>query len=233
MGSFLANDEFFAERSVGGRPFTEREVRSLEDVLWLARLFQSWRLDSRTTVGLGGSALFGPNATGEDARTEIYGVDLSVVWNDGRGGRQAKEVVWQSEVMFREYDAAGFVDEGDPAVTGDETAFGEDELHDWGFYSQVMYRFAPSWRSGLRVEHAKGTGPSFDPDAVALVPPGSDPFRDDRTRISPLLQWQATHFSRVRLQYNYDDADHLGGKDAHSVWLGFEVALGDHAAHKF
>ena len=36
-----------------------------------------------------------------------------------------------------------------------------------------------------------------------------DPFRDDRYRISPLVSWQPTPFSRIRLQYNYDRAKHL------------------------
>lgn len=49
-----------------------------------------------------------------------------------------------------------------------------------------------------------------------------------------------TEFSRIRLQYNYDHALHLEfdglgsrGKDAHSVWLGFEVLIGSHPAHRY
>jgi hypothetical protein len=233
MASFLANDEFFAERAIGGRPFSEREVRSLADMVYLLRLFQSWQLDDSTTLAFGGSALFGPNATGNGARTDIYGVDLTLTWNDGQGGRQAKDLVWQSEIVYRNYEAAAFVDEGDPDVSGDETAVGAEDLRDWGFYTQLAYRFVPSWRVGLRFEHATGEGSNWDSGTASLVGRGADPFRDDRYRISPLLQWQATHFSRIRLQYNYDEADHLEEGSAHSVWLGFEVALGDHAAHKF
>ena len=46
-----------------------------------------------------------------------------------------------------------------------------------------------------------------------------------RLRISPLLQYQLSPFTRMRLQYDYDDSDHLSST-AHSVWLGFEVLLG-------
>ena len=60
----------------------------------------------------------------------------------------------------------------------------------------------------------------------------NDPLRDNRTRISPLLIRQLSEFSRLRLQYNYDKADHVGRAE-HSIWLGVEVALGKHAAHKF
>lgn len=233
MPSYLANDEVFEERPVGGRPFEERDVRSLADLAYLVRLVQSWQLDDFTTLAFGGSALFGPNASGTDTRTRIYGADLTLVWNDGQGGRQSKDLVWQSEFLYREYEAGAFTAAGDPGAGIPDVDVPGATLRDWGFYTQLLYRFDPSWRGGLRFEHATSSGDNWDEDTRMLVSADSDPFRDDRFRVSPLLQWQATHFSRLRLQYNYDHADHLADGDAHSVWLGFEVALGDHAAHKF
>ena len=53
----------------------------------------------------------------------------------------------------------------------------------------------------------------------------------DRYRISPNLTWYPTEFSKLRLQYNYDDRKGIG-RD-HSLWLQFEFLLGAHAAHKF
>jgi hypothetical protein len=52
-------------------------------------------------------------------------------------------------------------------------------------------------------------------------------------RFSPLLAWWPTHFSRLRLQYNLDDSDHLGEGLEHTVWIGAEVLYGAHAAHNF
>ena len=60
---------------------------------------------------------------------------------------------------------------------------------------------------------------------------GRDPQRDMRWRVSPNLTWYPSEFSKVRLQYNYDDRRGFG--DDHSVWLQFEFLLGAHAAHKF
>jgi hypothetical protein len=51
--------------------------------------------------------------------------------------------------------------------------------------------------------------------------------------VSALLLWQASEFSRLRLQYNWDEADHLAGGDASSVWLSLEVLYGAHAAHTY
>ena len=56
-------------------------------------------------------------------------------------------------------------------------------------------------------------------------------MRATRWRISPNLTWYPTEFSKVRLQYNYDDRREVGVD--HSVWLQFEFLLGAHAAHKF
>ncbi|RPJ00267.1 MAG: hypothetical protein EHM36_14880, partial [Deltaproteobacteria bacterium] len=37
MASFLANEEFIEERPIGGRPFVNRDVRSLKDLVYLGR----------------------------------------------------------------------------------------------------------------------------------------------------------------------------------------------------
>jgi hypothetical protein len=96
----------------------------------------------------------------------------------------------------------------------------------------LLHGFRYSWAGGLRYEYATGSGQSIGGRS-------RDPFRDNRHRISPLLSWRPTEFSRLRLQYNYDRAEHLEfdelgnrRKDAHSVWLGFEVLIGSDPAHK-
>jgi len=61
----------------------------------------------------------------------------------------------------------------------------------------------------------------------------SDPYRADRVRISPLLTFHPSEFSRLRLQYNYDDVTFLEGSDAHTVWLGVEILFGAHPAHAY
>jgi hypothetical protein len=60
-----------------------------------------------------------------------------------------------------------------------------------------------------------------------------DPFRDDRHRFSALFTFMPTEFSRFRLQYNWDLAQHLDDGDAHSIWMGIEFLFGKHAAHKY
>jgi hypothetical protein len=125
--------------------------------------------------------------------------------------------------MGRKYEADAFVDDTDPDNIVELSAA---TLRDWGLYTQLLYGFKPGWSAGVRYEYASGSGESVGGREA-------DPFRDDRTRISPLLAWQPTEFTRLRLQYNYDRADHLASNDAHSVWMGVEFMLGAHPAHSY
>jgi hypothetical protein len=76
------------------------------------------------------------------------------------------------------------------------------------------------------VEHA--TGSESD-----LISRNDDPFRSNRWRLSPLLSFHPSQFSRLRLQYNYDHASHLADDDAHTLWAGLEFLFGAHPAHAY
>lgn len=209
--------------TIGGRPLIAYESENLGDFLYLARWENSFDLSSQVTTKFGFSGLFGPNNTGTDGSTKIYGADLKVKWRPANNESGWPFLLWQSEIMARDYKADTFFSTDD-TITG----IPSQTLHDWGFYTQILYGFKPRWAAGLRYEYATG-----DNDSV-LVFNGrnDDPFRDTRHRISPLLAWYPSEFSRFRLQYNYDNADHLKN-DAHSVWVGAEFLIGSHPAHKY
>lgn len=223
MTSFLAGEEFFEERPIGGRPFVNRGVKNLKDLVYLARLDNSWDLTDELTAKFGASGLYGPNATGPKAETFIYGADLLVKWRPERNERGWPFLIWESEIMKRDYKAAAFFDDSDPANVIDLPS---TTLRDWGLYTQLLYGFHPGWAAGVRYEYATGSGESEGGR-------GADPFRDNRHRISPMISWHPSEFSRLRLQYNFDRADHLEKKDAHSVWLGVEFMYGAHPAHTY
>jgi hypothetical protein len=233
MPSFLANEEVFDERPIGGRPFTNVSTKSLEDLVYMGRWVNSWTLTDELTTKFGVSGLFGPNATGPSGYTQIYGTDLKLTWRPVNNFRGWPFVLWESELLGRWYQAAPFFDDSDPENIID---LPKRNLVDWGFYTQALYGFYYRWSGGLRYEYANGSHASVLRYDSRL----EDPFRDNRYRLSPLLIFHPTEFSRIRLQYNYDHALHLefddqGGrdKDAHSVWLGFEVLIGAHPAHRY
>ncbi len=133
---------------------------------------------------------------------------------------------WQEEA------AAGGVPIVDEA-TGLPVALGKETLTDYGFYAQLLYGFRKSWVAGLRFDYVDGDQADYEKLDLTLEgePLGRDPLRRQRWRVSPNLTWYPSEYSKLRLQYNYDDRADIGVD--HSVWLQFEFLLGAHAAHKF
>ncbi len=229
MTSFLSEAKAFAERPIGGRPFVDREVKRLKDLVYLGRWGNSWDLSDEVTLVQGLSGLLGPNATGPDGKTLIYGADLKLKWRPVNNFRGWPFLLFQSEIMKRDYHADQFASPG--------IFIPSDTLKDWGFYAQMLYGFRSNWTVGIRYEFATASGDNVNVDfgtsTVTTVSRNSDPFRGDRHRVSPLLVWQPTEFSRFRLQYNYDRVNGFDNKNASSVWLGGEFMFGAHAAHKY
>jgi hypothetical protein len=237
-------------------PDNDRGVRHVTDLLFTPRYAMSFDLTDSQTLVLGASGAFGPNSSGSsgDTMTQIYGVDLYWKWKPDNAHGGFPFVSFQTEVMMQRYelgafdwageaaDADGntFVDEGvvmdatglTPAVLNPETAT------DYGFYSELLYGFSKGWVAGLRYDYVTGQTADYERAGLLLADNagggtllGRDPLRDQRWRVSPNLTWYPSEFSKLRLQYNYDDRRGIG--DDHSVWLQFEFLLGAHAAHKF
>jgi hypothetical protein len=231
--SFLANEEVYAERPIGGRPFVNVPVKSLADLVYMARWVNSWTIGDQVTAKYGLSGLWGPNATGNSGYTQIYGTDLKMTWRPANNFRGWPFLLWESELIGRWFKAAPFFDDSDPSNVID---LRKQTLVDWGFYTQLLYGFYYRWAGGLRYEYNSGLNPSV----LRFQNRDRDPFRDNRLRLSPMVMFQPTEFSRIRLQMNYDTATHLEfdglgnrEKDAFSVWMGFEVFLGSHPAHRY
>lgn len=216
-------DESF-EEAIGGAPYNEIEdTRNSEDMVYLARWVNTFDVAQDTTLQFGISSLWGDNHTG--GNTWIYGADMKlVVDNDPALNRP--NWVWQTEIMKREYDVTSAVIDG-----GDDPDFtrASDELEDWGLYTQLTKAINKKWTAGIRFEYVTGSGDSYEHDE--RVNRQDDFGRSDRIRISPLLIYQHSEFTKFRLQYNYDDSD--TGDEGSTIWFGVEVLLGKHPAHKF
>jgi hypothetical protein len=198
-----------------GRAAVEHDVRSPGDLLLTPRYATSFDLSDTQTALLGASAAFGPNSSGQATATQIYGVDLFWKWKPVNHHGGFPFVSWQTEAMLRRYEAGAFSNVALGTSLPDET------LWDYGFYSQLSWGFSKGWIAGFRGDWVSGNQGAFYPD----------PDRDTRWRLSPDLTWLPTEFSKLRLQYNYDERQNYGAD--HSVWLQFEFMLGAHAAHKF
>jgi len=200
-----------------GRLTTDREVRGLEDFVWLPRWENSIDLSSTQVVLAGLSGAFGSNETGANSRTQIYGADLLYKWKSPRAEGGFPFVKWQSEAMYRRFEAGRGVDQTFPV---------SETFHDWGMYSQVIWGFKKGWTAGVRGDYLHMQDSAFTDDDA----------RQSRSRVSGDLTWYPTEFSKIRLQYNHDFLeanDFLAEREADSIFLQFEFILGAHGAHKF
>lgn len=197
-------DEFFGHETL------ETDVRNMGDLLYVPHIATSFDLTEEQTILLGASAAFGPNSTGPDENTLIYGFDMFWKWKSKYASGGFPFVTWQTEIMARRFEAGADVNTNLP----------EEVIHNWGTYSQIAWGFKKRWVTALRGDYVDGEKEA------------TDPLGFERWRLSPNITFYPSEFSKIRLQYNYDD---IRGNNSteHSVFVQFEFLLGAHAAHKF
>ena len=198
--------------SMAGHPLTDREGRDQSDLLYSARWLNGFDVSDTLSMNVGVSGLRGPNANGSTTNTTIVGADLYLKWQAAAAQRGFPFVSWHTEVLQRRYE------------TEDAASPNRETLDDWGAFSQALWGFRPGWIAGLRAEFAEAQGG---------IDKSQDPLRDRRKRLSPNLTWRPSEYSKLRLQYNRDWAEHLPEGSANSVFLQVEFSLGSHMAHTF
>lgn len=207
-------DAFGVNRIHGYATF-DRKLEGPQDLVYVPRLATSVDLSDTQVLVAGVSGAFGPNETGEHTRTEVYGTDIYWKWKSPNAQEGFPFVSWQTEALYQRYGT-----EADP--TSPVGPLPSQNLRDYGFYSQILYGPKPHWVMGARGDWASGNNNAAD---------SIDPFRGERYRVSPVVTWYPSEFSKVRLQYNYDHGEYFGVQ--HSVWMQLEFLLGAHGAHKF
>jgi hypothetical protein len=224
-GETLTSFGSVPDETLAGRVLIDKDVQSAADLLYLSRLRTSFDPNDEVTLVLGASALFGPNASAQRARTEIYGADLYLKWNPLTSDRGWPFVALQAEGMYRRYEAGEVVD-ADGGVEAPQT------LDDLGLYSQLLVGFARPWVVGIRYDRATAEPAAFTLTDLSYDAE-TDSLRDKRQRYSAVLTHYPSEFSKLRLQYNHDRAQFLNDGAAHGVFLQFEILFGAHGAHKF
>jgi hypothetical protein len=145
----------------GGEPVT-RPVRRLQDLLIVPRLAASVDLTATQTLLVGVSAAVGPNNSGPDASTQIYGADLYWKWKSATARAGFPFVSLQAEALFRRYGAAARVSAADPTVT-----LPEERLTDRGMYTQLLWGIKPRVVAGLRGDFVGGNTGAFESEQRA------------------------------------------------------------------
>jgi hypothetical protein len=103
-----------------------------------------------------------------------------------------------------------------------------------GWYLQGVYQFQPRWRAGLRYDSLDSGTPR-----IGLVESGALSLESfpslvagDPERVSLMLDWSPSEFSRLRAQYAWDEARDDGERDR-QFRLQYIYGIGAHSAHKY
>jgi len=149
------------------------------------------------------NAQFGPNASGNGNRTEIYGTDLYLRYRPVANTDQLSLSI-TAEFMLRARQLPG------------------RSLVDYNVHSQAVLRIDRQWEIGARYEYLLGL--EDDP-----LDPGES---GDRHRVSIQGTFYPSHFSRLRLQGTYDDADWQREVSWGAIFA-VEFLIGAHGAHHY
>jgi len=220
--------EFGAEGGNGdGFPATRLEKNGLNGVTLFAHLggdigdYTSWRtglsyLTQRAEDRVGGieDADGAPLFDAFTGDSDTWVADAVLKWAPS----PRRQLKVQAEYMHRHesgdiFDAAGDLLADDYRNTQS------------GWYLQSVYQFAARWRAGIRYDSLDSGTPAY-----AFAPPNLLDASPDR--ISVMLDWNPSEFSRLRAQYDWDDARDDGQTD--HIWrLQYIYGIGAHGAHKY
>ncbi len=235
--NFLVPVPWYMELSaLGGSPDVEtptfdrdENANNLARLLYIFHLANFVEVSEALGVSLGGSFATGANNTGRDERSNLYGVDLFAKYRPLKNNPY-QEVMLQSEFMYLDADTP------------------EENLENWGWYAQLVYRFAKRWNTGFRYGIIDTNTPVHEEEELegdpaglfSLIRTGEEEEGHEegmlglegRTyRLSPMLTFNPSEFSRLRIQYDYLNQDFA--ENQHAIFLQFQYSLGAHGAHPF
>ena len=95
-----------------------------------------------------------------------------------------------------------------------------------GWYAQGIYQFMPHWRTGLRYDRLDSGNVDYGLNTASLANTSYDP-----QRISLMLDYNPSEFSRLRLQFSRDESRQEATDN--QVFIQYQMSLGAHGAHKY
>ena len=95
-----------------------------------------------------------------------------------------------------------------------------------GWYVQGIYKFLPQWRTGLRYDQLDSGSVDYGVNAASLANRGDDP-----RRVSWMLDYNPSEFSRIRLQLARDESRQEAADN--QLFIQYQMSLGAHGAHKY
>ena len=186
---------------------------------WLSR-----RAEDRSYADVDGSGA--PVTDAFNGRSRTWIADAILKWAP-HGNGNLRSLKLQAEYLQRTEDGQLALASAQPPLTGAYHA------RQSGWYVQGVYQFLPRWRFGARYD-------SLDSGdvAIGLVQQGVLPLAEftalapaSPSRVSAMFDWNPSEFTRLRLQYAWDEA-RASVRDQ-QLMLQYLYSIGAHGAHKF
>jgi len=185
----------------------------------------SWRLGAWHYDGQASDRRSGEDVeTGFTGDSRISGIDLVYKWAPN-GNASLRNLVLQAELMRREEDGTVV---SDPDGVADTAAYDGEQT---GWYLQAIYQFMPRWRVGLRYDRLSASNTLDNVVAgTALETLAAD--GDEPQRVSAMIDFSNSEYSRLRLQFNRDES-RPGQVSDDQVIVQYIFSIGSHPAHQF
>jgi outer membrane receptor protein involved in Fe transport len=154
--------------------------------------------------------------------TTVSGFDVVWKWAPNGNARERNLKV-QAEYFIR--DEEGMINMVADGTVAESSSYDGQQI---GWYTQAVYQFMPRWRVGLRYDQLRSDN-SGDDKAV-LAEAGLDDEGQHPRRTTLMLDYAYSEYSRLRLQYAYDES-YADNDDI--ITLQYVMSLGAHGAHQF
>jgi hypothetical protein len=187
----------------------------------------SWLNDKADDRAYDDTDVFGvPVVNAFSGTSHTWGVDGIMKWAP-HGDAVNKQLKLQGEYFHRTEDGQLAFDTAGANVIGDYRS-GQS-----GWYAQSVYLFRPRWRVGLRYDSMESGRPHIGSVSAGLLPRNAFPalLANSPDRVTLMVDWSPSEFSRLRAQYAWDDA-RLDQRDRQFL-IQYLYGIGAHGAHKF
>lgn len=180
---------------------------------------QNWRIGAYVLKGEAkGGRVSNEDAVSFVGDSTLYAADIRYTWAPTGNPRQ-QEVILQGEYFHRSEDGTY---EDTEAATG-LVPFDDNAS---GWYTQAVYKFHPQWRAGARYSLLEAASAPLALSGSILDAEGHNP-----EAIAVMTDWTNSEFSRIRLQYNYEELSR--NLEDNQFILQYVMSIGAHGAHKY
>lgn len=161
----------------------------------------------------------GLNAPSYTGDSRIDAIDIVYKWAP-KGNAEQQSLKLQAEFFNRSENGVMTLDD-----TGQSSRYDGSQN---GWYAEAVYQFMPRWKTGFRYDYLDSSNSGNN--TVVLDDASLLSNADALQRVSVMLAWQPSEFSRIRAQFNRDDST---ADTDNQFFVQYTMALGAHGAHAY